>query len=63
MDPLWFIASGVGSEPGLLTGKALFSLMAKIQVQQAINPVNALMVPAIALHAQHLKKLLKPYRG
>jgi len=39
--------------------QALFSLTAKIQFQQAVNPVNALMVPAFALPAQHLKKLFK----
>ncbi len=30
-----------------------------IQFQQEVNPVNALMVPAFALPAQHMKKLFK----
>ncbi len=39
--------------------QALFSLTTKIQFQQAVNAVNSFMVPAIALPAQHLKKLFK----
>lgn len=37
----------------------LLSLTAKIQFQQAVNPVNAFMVPDIALPAQQLEQLLK----
>jgi hypothetical protein len=36
---------------------ALFSLTAKIQFQQAVNPVNSFMVPGITLPAKYLKKL------
>lgn len=43
--------------------QALFSLTAKIQFQQAVNTMNPFIVPCIALPAQHLKKLLNPYRG
>lgn len=39
--------------------QALLSLTAKIQFQQAVNTVNALMVPDIALPAKYLKKLFK----
>jgi len=39
--------------------QALFSFTTKIQLQQAVNPVNAFMVPAIALSAQQLEQLLK----
>lgn len=37
----------------------LFSFATKIQFQHGINPVNAFMVPAIALPAQQLEQLLK----
>ncbi|ARU92603.1 hypothetical protein A7K99_01600 [Tatumella citrea] len=33
--------------------------MSEIQFQQAVNPVNPLMVPDMALPANDLKKLLK----
>lgn len=33
--------------------------MMKIQFQQAVNPVNALMVPGVALLAQQLEQLFK----
>lgn len=36
--------------------QVLFSLTAKIQFQQEVNPVNALMVPGVALPAKDLKK-------
>ena len=39
--------------------QALFSLTAIIQFQQAVNPVNALMVLGVALPAKDLKKLFK----
>ena len=39
--------------------QTLFSLTAKIQFQQTVTPVNTPMVPAVALPAQHLKKLFK----
>lgn len=35
--------------------QVLFSLTAKIQFQQEVNPVNALMVPCVALPAKDLK--------
>ncbi|MNJ73191.1 hypothetical protein D3C77_699530 [compost metagenome] len=37
----------------------LFSLTTKIQFQEAVNPVNAFVVPGIALPAQQLEQLLK----
>ncbi len=59
MDQLWLIASGVASGAGLRTGRCCFSLTAKIQFQQTVNPVNAFMVPGVTLPAQQLKQLLK----
>lgn len=39
--------------------QALFSLTAKIQFQQAINPVNTFMIPGVTLPAQQLEQLIK----
>lgn len=39
--------------------QTLLPLAAKIQFQQAINPVNAFMIPGVTLPAQQLEQLLK----
>lgn len=43
--------------------QALFTLTTKIQFQQTVNPVYALVVPDVPLPAKHLKKLLKSVAG
>ena len=58
MDQLWFNACGVARELDT-HWQPLFSLATKIQFQQAINPVYALVVPDVSLPAKHLKKLFK----
>lgn len=40
--------------------QTLFAFTAKVQLQQTIDPVNALMIPPIALPAQNLEQLFKP---
>lgn len=39
--------------------QTLLSLTVKIQFKQAVNPVNAVMVPPVVLTSQHLEQLLK----
>ncbi|MCW0342270.1 hypothetical protein NB703_000363 [Pantoea ananatis] len=60
---LWFSASGVRQRSRIAHRQALFTLTPKIQFQQAVNPVYALVVPDVALPAQHLKKFLKSVAG
>ena len=38
----------------------MFSFTAKVQLQQTIDPVNALMIPPVVLSVQDLKQLFKP---
>lgn len=63
MDQLWLSASGVANGAGLPHREALLPFAAKIQFQQAVNPVRALVIPGITLSAQHLKQLLKTVPG